>query len=114
MISLESKKNGQPRQLKLSGSCDVRIASELRSSLQELCSDELPATVDCSSVESIDTACIQLLIAAKREASQPLTISFLDSEAARWFELGGVSSYLGADASAIPECASPSQFKSAE
>lgn len=107
MISLDSKKNGQARLLKLSGTCDVRNASELRASLQELCLDELPATVDCSTVESIDTACIQLLIAAKREALQPLTISFQDSEAARWFELGGVSSYLGTDASAIPEWGSP-------
>jgi len=107
MISLDSKMNGQPRQLKLSGTCDVRTASELRASLQELCLDELPATVDCSRVESIDTACIQLLIAAKRESSQPLTISFQDSEAARWFELGGVASYLGANAIAIPEWASP-------
>lgn len=114
MIFLESKKNGQPRQLKLSGTCDVRIASELRSSLQELCLDELPATVDCSNVESIDTACIQLLIAAKREASQPLTVSFLDSEAARWFELGGVSSFLGADASTTPEWASPLPLRFAE
>lgn len=107
MISLDSKKDGQPRELKLSGTCDVRTASELRASLQELCLDELPATVDCSTVESMDTACIQLLIAAKREALQPLTISFQDSEAARWFELGGVASYLGADTSAIPEWVTP-------
>lgn len=109
MIFLESKKIGHSRQLKLSGSCDVRIASVLRSSLQELCLDELPATVDCSRVESIDSACIQLLIAAKREASQPLTISFLDSEDAQRFEHGGFSSYLGGDGSAIPN-----QFNSAE
>jgi anti-anti-sigma regulatory factor len=114
MILLCPKQDGQPRLLKLSGSCDVRMANELHSSLQEICADELPATVDCTAVESIDTACTQLLIAAKREALHPLTISFHDSEAAKWFEIGGVASYLGSSTSAIPQWAAPNQFKSVE
>lgn len=95
MISLSPTTPGQSRLLSLSGNCDVRSATELQLSLVELLREELPVTIDCSKVESIDTACTQLLLAAKRESTQPVTLVYgEDCEAAKWFELAGVNNYL--------------------
>ena len=100
--TLSPKKPGEPRKLILSGACDVRSASELQSLLLEICNDDQPSFIDCNEVESIDTACIQLLLAAKRDAAEPLTIDFANSEAAKWFELAGVAAYLSNAKAEIP------------
>lgn len=94
MIHVTSTENGKSRSVKLEGTCDVRVAHKLHAALQEVCSDGLPTHVDCSAIESIDTAFIQLLIAAKRDALNSFEIQCSDSEAIRWMQLAGVADYL--------------------
>ncbi len=77
--------------LKLEGCQDVRNATALQKSLSELLATGDAVTIDCSAIESLDAACVQLLVAAKREAQESLQIiAPADSEAGRWFQTAGV------------------------
>ena len=100
MISLTPNALGDSKQLTLSGTCDVRSASELQTLLGDLLREESPITIHCSEVESIDTACMQLLVAAKREATKPFVFLFEEeSEASKWFDLAGLHDFFNDDVS---------------
>lgn len=85
----------EPNLLTLSGNQDVRNATELQRSLTELLSKNCVVTIDCSAIESLDAACLQLLLAAKREAHNLVhIIAQPNSEAARWIQYSGLASLL--------------------
>ena len=89
--------------LKLSGNQDVRNATELQRSLTELLSKNCAITIDCSAIESLDAACLQLLLAAKREAQNLVQIiAQPNSEAARWIQYSGLASLLLGSLTASP------------
>ena len=85
----------EPNRLTLSGNQDVRNATELQRSLTELLSKNNAVTIDCNAIESLDAACLQLLLAAKREAQNLVQITAEpNSEAARWIQYAGLTSLL--------------------
>lgn len=91
--------------ISLHGSQDVRSAAEFQKTLLEHFIQEQPLTVDCSAIESLDAAFLQLLVAAKRERPQHLSIDApVGSEAERWIQYSGLSSLLlsGATSANIP------------
>jgi anti-anti-sigma factor len=80
----------------LSGHQDVRNAVAFQRQLHELVLPGRATALDCSAIESLDTACVQLLIAAKREASEALKIiAAPESEFNRWIRIAGAEKLLG-------------------
>jgi ABC-type transporter Mla MlaB component len=89
----------------LNGSQDVRAAAEFQKTLLEHFAQEQTLTIDCSAIESLDAAFLQLLVAAKRERPQQLSIDApVGSEAERWIQYSGLSNLLlsGATSANIP------------
>jgi anti-anti-sigma regulatory factor len=100
VISLTPNALGDTKQLTLSGTCDVRSASELQTLLCDLLREDSPVTIHCSAIDSIDTACMQLLVAAKREATKPLLFVIdEETEASKWFNLAGLHGFFDNDVS---------------
>ena len=83
--------------VRLAGSLDVRNANGLQGALSSLLSEEPTGKVDCSALESLDTACVQLLLAAKRDSRGAVEIVFDPAgEIAKWFDYAGATANLRA------------------
>jgi ABC-type transporter Mla MlaB component len=81
--------------VRLAGNLDVRNANGLQVALNEVLSQGKSGTIDCSALESIDTACIQLLLAAQSDTRGSLKVGFEpSSDAAKWFTYAGVADRL--------------------
>lgn len=75
----------------------MRDANGLQGALSSLLSEESTGTVDCSELESLDTACVQLLLAAKRDSGGAVEIAFDNAgEIAKWFDYAGATANLRA------------------
>ncbi len=97
MSANEHQPVGDPKtaQLELTGCQDVRVAGDLHRNLIELLALNEPVTINCVAVDSIDAAALQLLLAAKREVSEKLTIVAPEgSESVTWFRLAGAGDML--------------------
>lgn len=57
-------------QLQLSGELSIATIDQLVTSLQRALQSQEPLTIDLGAVERIDTAAVQVLLAARREALQ--------------------------------------------
>lgn len=87
------------KSVRLAGSLDVRNANGLQGTLSSLLSEEPTGTVDCSALESLDAACVQLLLAAKRDSRGAVEIVFDHAgEIAKWFDYAGATASLRAPA----------------
>jgi ABC-type transporter Mla MlaB component len=83
--------NSGRTRFELTGSQDVRVVGELHRNLIELLALSEPLCLDCTRIDAIDTAALQLILAAKREAAEKLEIvAESDSEAGLWFRMAGV------------------------
>ena len=81
--------------VRLAGSLDIREANGLQSALNGLLSEGQNGAIDCTNLESIDTACLQLLLAAKRDTRGTVEILFdADSEITKWFDYAGTTERL--------------------
>jgi anti-anti-sigma factor len=78
----------------LQGTQDVRNAAELHQKLLSALGNGQTVVVDCSEVESVDAACLQLLLAAKRENSQLVIKADATSETAGWIRISGLADRL--------------------
>ena len=97
MIEIVPSSAAASQRIRLAGNLDVRSASNLQSALQDLLSQGKPGDIDCSQVESLDCACIQLLLAVARDAQGAVKVEFEPtSEVAKWFEYAGVRERLSA------------------
>jgi anti-anti-sigma factor len=95
MQSVKAAPRVEPIRLTLSGNQDVRNANELQRSLTELLSKNNAVSIDCNAIESMDAACLQLLLAAKRESQNGVQfIAEPNSEAARWIQYSGLANTL--------------------
>ena len=73
----------------------MRNANRLHAVLNDLLSQGKPARIECGALESIDTACVQLLLAAKSDPRASVRIAFeSNSEVAKWFGYAGVGERL--------------------
>ncbi len=85
--------------IRLAGNLDVRNASNLQNVLSDLLAQGKPNEIDCSQIESVDCACVQLLLATVREAQGTIKLKYEpSSEVANWFNYAGVSDRLQAAA----------------
>lgn len=81
--------------VRLTGTLDVRDANRLQVLLNDLLSEGQSGTIDCSALESLDTACVQLLLAAKKDPRCSVEVAFNDgSDVAKWFGYAGVTERL--------------------
>ncbi len=91
--------------VRLAGSLDVRDASRLQVVLNDLFNNGQGGSIDCTALESVDTACVQLLLAAKKDTRGSVEIAFGDSsEVSKWFSYAGVTELLRSSV----DCSSPS------
>ncbi len=74
MSNIRFEKSADRAQLVLDGRVDIRNAAELQKILCEAVALTTPLVVDCHSTEWLDTACLQLLLAAHRAAPGRVTI----------------------------------------
>ena len=75
-MTLSDPEKLPPAACRLGAKLDLGAASELRNLLLAILAESGPVTLDGSAVTSIDTACLQILCAFAREASdagRPLT-----------------------------------------
>ncbi len=95
MIEVDACAATNKTTVRLAGSLDIRDANRLQSVLNSLLSEGQNGTVDCSALESLDTACVQLLLAAKRDNRGPVELVFdAASEITKWFDYAGVTERL--------------------
>lgn len=79
----------------LSGNQDVRSAVELQRSLTDLISKHNQVLIDCKDIDSIDAACLQILLAARRDSQDTVEIvAEPNCEAARWIQYSGLADRL--------------------
>ena len=92
MIEVVPCSAAESQRIRLAGNLDVRNASSLQSALSDMLLRGKPGEIDCCQVESLDCACVQLLLAAVRDAQGAIKVEFSpSSEAAKWFEYAGVT-----------------------
>ena len=104
MIEIVPCATPDKQNVRLAGNLDVRNANSLHVVLNDMVSQGKSGTIDCSSLESLDTACVQLLLAAKRDSRGAVQIEFeQDSEVAKWFGYAGVTARLLEPASSAAE-----------
>ena len=90
--------------VRLAGNLDVRNANSLHVILNDMVSQGKSGTIDCSALQSLDTACVQLLLAAKRDSRGSLQVKFEpDSEVSKWFGYAGVTARLLESSSSADE-----------
>ncbi len=97
--------------VRLAGNLDVRNASNLQSILSDLLAQGKPSEIDCSQIESVDCACVQLLLATVREAQGTIRLKYEPaSEVANWFNYAGVNDRLRAAVTSLsPQTKGPLQ-----
>ncbi len=79
----------------LSGNQDVRTAADLQRQLTDLLATKQFVVLDGTELQSIDAACLQLLLAAKREAQEKLQIMIpSDHETIGWIQYSGLANLL--------------------
>ncbi len=95
MIELLPGADGKSPTVQIDGSLDIRNANHLQATLSDLISRGSTAHIDCTKLESIDCACIQLLLATLRDARGPISIDVdPESEGAKWFGFAGIQERL--------------------
>lgn len=104
MIELLPGADGKSPTVQIQGCLDVRNANHLQAKLIDLLASGSAAHIDCTKLESIDCACIQVLLATLRDARGPITIDVNpQSEGAKWFGFAGIQERLSAFASPAKE-----------
>ncbi len=92
MIEIVPCATPDKQNVRLAGNLDVRDANSLHVVLNDMVTQGKSGTIDCSALESLDTACVQLLLAAKRDSRGSLQVEFdQDGEVAKWFGYAGVT-----------------------
>lgn len=95
MSNIRSEKSSDRVHILLDGRVDIRNATELQKTLCEAVSQAAPITVDCTSAEWLDTACLQLILAAHRAAPGRLCVKLAaDSTVKYWLEQSGFAAEL--------------------
>ncbi|MCA9184276.1 MAG: STAS domain-containing protein [Pirellulaceae bacterium] len=92
MVEIIPSTGDVPPLVRLVGNVDVREAVELHNVLTQALSQEKGAVIDCTTLESMDTSCMQLLLAAKRSSQFPVNIEIDgESEPAIWIRSAGLA-----------------------
>lgn len=95
MTSISSTHTLTERRLTLSGNQDVRNVVDLQRNLTEILPKSGAFVIDCNAIDSLDAACLQILLAAKRDAPNVVQIDAEPtSEAARWIQYSGLANQL--------------------
>lgn len=95
MIEVSACANTNKTTVRLAGALDVRDANRLQVVLNDLLTENHGGAIDCSALESIDTACVQLLLAAKRDVRGSVEITIPeDSDVVKWFDYAGAKDRL--------------------
>lgn len=94
-MSVRFDKSADCANVVLDGRVDIRNASELQKTLCEVVGLETPVVVDCTTAEWIDTACLQLLLAAHRAAPGRVTFKLTDESCVKhWLHQSGFATEL--------------------
>ncbi|MCC6508262.1 MAG: STAS domain-containing protein [Pirellulaceae bacterium] len=79
----------------LDGRVDIRNASELQKVLCDAVAIAHPIVIDCISAEWLDTACLQLILAAHRAAPGRVTVKVGSEGSVRqWLDQSGFAAEL--------------------
>lgn len=79
----------------LDGRIDIRNASELQKTLCEAVGLHGPIVIDCLATEWLDTACLQLILAAHRAAPGRVSVQVADESSIKhWLEQSGFAAEL--------------------
>jgi len=86
-MNIDTEQRGSTRALRLEGELTIYAAAAVKAALLEALSDAVEVELDLAGVTEIDTAGVQLLIAAKREADATATPLRLVGHSAAVLEL---------------------------
>ncbi len=73
----------------LTGNLDVRVAQDLQKKLLSVVNEAQKLVIDCSAIESIDIAAIQLLLGLRRDVPELAITLPTHPEAFKWFSYSG-------------------------
>lgn len=95
MSNIRFEKSSDRANIVLDGRVDIRNASELQKTLCEAVALPTPIVVDCSTTEWLDTASLQLILAAHRAAPGRITVLCTDESSIKhWLEQSGFATEL--------------------
>ena len=95
MTNIRFEKSSDRSNIVLDGRVDIRNAGELQKTLCEAVALPTPIVVDCTATEWLDTACLQLLLAAHRAAPGRVSVKLAsDSSVKYWLEQSGFAKEL--------------------
>lgn len=95
MTNIRFEKSTDRASIVLDGRVDIRNAAELQKTLCEAVALPIPIVVDCIATEWLDTACLQLILAAHRAAPGRVTVQLAsDSNLKYWLEQSGFAKEL--------------------
>ena len=95
MTNIRFEKSSDLASIVLDGRVDIRNAAELQKTLCEAIALQTPIVVDCATAEWLDTACLQLILAAHRAAPGRVSIRLTsDSSVKTWLEQSGFAAEL--------------------
>jgi anti-anti-sigma regulatory factor len=79
----------------LEGRVDIRDAAEFHKMLCDVVALESPVVIDCAAAEWLDTACLQLILAAHRAAPGRVTVRLTgETNIQHWLEQSGFAAEL--------------------
>ncbi len=95
MSNIRFEKSSDRANIVLDGRVDIRNAAELQKTLCEAVALTTPIVVDCITTEWLDTACLQLILAAHRAAPGRVSVKLAgDSQVKFWLERSGFATEL--------------------
>lgn len=95
MSSIRFEKLSDRANIVLDGRVDIRNASELQKTLCEAVELTTPIVIDCMTTEWLDTACLQLILAAHRAAPGRVSVQLAkESSIKNWLEHSGFATEL--------------------
>ncbi len=95
MSNIRFEKLAERASIFLDGRVDIRNAAELQKTLCEAVALPSPIVIDCMTAEWLDTACLQLILAAHRAAPGRVTVKLSDEGSVKtWIEQSGFAKEL--------------------
>lgn len=95
MSNIRFEKSSDRAHIVLDGRVDIRSASELQKTLCDAVAQVGPIVVDCTTAEWLDTACLQLLLAAHRAAPGRMSVKLASASTVKhWLEQSGFAAEL--------------------
>lgn len=95
MSTIRYEKSAESASVVLDGRVDIRNAAELQKTLCEAVALKTPIVIDCTTAEWLDTACLQLLLAAHRAAPGRVSFKLTDETSVKhWLHQSGFAAEL--------------------